>query len=65
MFIFPDAANILSNNINVSLENVQMTEVKIKSDEFNFADKNTKMADNNSRQDKVASTLKNKNYSTY
>ena len=58
MFIFPDAANIFSNNINVSHENVQMTEVKNESDEFNFAEKITKMADNNSRQDKVASESK-------
>ena len=54
MFIFPDAANILSNNFNVSHENVQMTEMKNESDEFNFVEKITKMADNNSRQDKIA-----------
>ena len=63
MFIFPDAANIFSNNINVSHENVQITEVKNESDEFNFAEKITKMADNNSRQDKVASESKKKNLS--
>ena len=60
MFIFPDAANIFSNNTNVSHENVQMTEVKNKSDEFNFAEKITKMTDYNSRQDKVASESKKK-----
>ena len=32
-----------------------MTEVKNKSEDFNFAEKFTKMADNNSRQNKVAS----------
>ena len=58
MLIFPDADNIFSNNINVSHENIQSTEVKNKSDEFNFAEKNIKMADNNSRQDKVASECK-------
>ena len=62
MFIFTDAANIFSNNINVSHENFQMTEVKNKSDEFNFAEKTTKMADNNSRQDKVASESKKKSF---
>ena len=59
MFIFPDAANIFSNNINVSHENVQMTEVKNESDEFNFADKITKMTENNSKQGKVVSESKN------
>ena len=53
MFIFPDAANTFSTNINVSHENVQITEVKNESDELNFAVKITKMADNNSKQDKV------------
>ena len=55
MFIFPDDTNISSNNINVNHENVQMTEVKNKSDGFNFADKFTKMTYNNSTHDKVAS----------
>ena len=41
MFKFPDAANIFSNNINVSHENVQMTEVKNESDDFNFAEEFT------------------------
>ena len=58
MFILPGAANIFSNNINVSYENVQMTEVKDEFDEFNFAEKITKMTDNNLRQDKVASESK-------
>ena len=61
MFIFPDAANIFSKNINVSHENIQITEVKNESVEFNFAEKITKMADNNSRQDKVASESKKNN----
>ena len=58
MFIFPDTVSSFSTNINVSHESVQMTVVKNKSDEFNFAEKITKMADNNSRQDKVASESK-------
>ena len=58
LFIFPDAANIFSNNINISHENFQMNEVKNKSDEFNFAEKITKLADNNSRRDKIASKSK-------
>ena len=60
MFIFPDAAYIFSNSINVSHENVQMTEVKNESDAFNFAEKIAKMANNNSRQDKITSESKNK-----
>ena len=54
MFIFPDVAKTFSNNINVSHENVQMTEIKNESDEFNFAGKITKMTENNSIQNKVA-----------
>ena len=58
MFIFPDAVNIFPNNVNVNQENFQMAEVKIESDEFNFAKKNTKIVAKNSIQDKVASDSK-------
>ena len=57
MFIFLDAANVISNNINVSHENVEMTEVKIGSEELYFARTNTDIADK-PRQDNHASESK-------
>ena len=58
MFVFPDAANVC--NMNVSNENVQMTEMKTESDELFSAGIITNMACNNSRQGKVV--LESKKY---
>ena len=57
MFIFLDAANVISNNINVSHENVEMTEVKIESEELYFVGTNTDISDK-PRQDNHASESK-------
>ena len=58
MFVFSDAANV--SNMNVSNENVEMTEMKIESDELFSAGIITNMACNNSRQGKVV--LESKKY---
>ena len=51
MFVFPDAAKISSNNMNVTYGNVQFTEVKTEFDELYSAGLINNMFGNSSRQD--------------